>query len=147
MPIEGSLPVEITVPSHPQYMTILRHSVFSMCTFAGFDAAESKKVVLAVDEAVTNVIKYAYEMDCSQEIRVSLEAHEGSLEIRIRDHGKPVDTASLKSRDLEDIRPGGLGIHFIRSIMTEVCYRPIPTGGTELTLVKKREAALPAKES
>ncbi|MBI3098360.1 MAG: ATP-binding protein [Planctomycetes bacterium] len=146
MPIEGSRPVEITVPSHPQYMTILRHSVFSMCTFAGFEASEAKKIVLAVDEAVTNVIKYAYEMDCTQEIQVSLAAHEDGLEIKIRDRGKPVDGATLKSRDLTEVRPGGLGIHFIRSIMTDVCYKPIPTGGTELTLLKKR-AAIPAKES
>ena len=58
------------------------------------------------------------------------------LEIAIRDYGRQVPLESICSRDLDDIRPGGLGVHIIKSVMHEACYAHAEGGGTRLTMRK-----------
>jgi serine/threonine-protein kinase RsbW len=58
------------------------------------------------------------------------------MEIKIRDFGKKVDPRKIKSRPLNEIRPGGLGVFFIKRIMDEVVYDTSHRVGTELKLVK-----------
>jgi anti-sigma regulatory factor (Ser/Thr protein kinase) len=54
----------------------------------------------------------------------------------VRDYGRAVDPATIRGRDLSEVRPGGLGVHIIRSIMDEVCYEPAAGGGTRLNMLK-----------
>jgi anti-sigma regulatory factor (Ser/Thr protein kinase) len=72
-----------------------------------------------------------------QKIEVHLGIHEGRLDVMLRDWGRKVDPASIQPRDLADIRPGGLGVHFIREIMDDAVYDPTPATGTELRMTKK----------
>ena len=46
------------------------------------------------------------------------------LVILLRDFADPVDAAEIEPRDLDDVRPGGLGVHFMREIMDEISYLP-----------------------
>ena len=59
------------------------------------------------------------------------------ITICVRDYGKEVHPSQIKSRDLNDIRPGGLGVHIISECMDEVSYSPADGGGTVLTMRKK----------
>jgi anti-sigma regulatory factor (Ser/Thr protein kinase) len=59
------------------------------------------------------------------------------LDVTLRDWGRKVDPASIQPRELSDIRPGGLGVHFIREIMDEAVYDPTPETGTELRMTKR----------
>jgi len=68
------------------------------------------------------------------------------LEIRIRDFGSGTDPVHFKPRELADVRPGGLGIHFIRSAMDRVEYETPPDGGTLLTMIKLRQPKEGGKE-
>ena len=54
----------------------------------------------------------------------------------LRDYGKVVDPAEICSRDLEDVRPGGLGVHIIKECMDSMEYCPAEGGGTVLILTK-----------
>ena len=56
----------------------------------------------------------------------------------IRDHGRSVDPSSIKSRDLDDVRPGGLGVHIMRSVMDRVEYRKRGLTGMELSMTKRK---------
>jgi anti-sigma regulatory factor (Ser/Thr protein kinase) len=62
------------------------------------------------------------------------------LVVALRDYGKPCDPAKIQPRPLHEIRPGGLGTHFIRTVMDEVKYT-CKDPGTELIMVKKRTAS------
>ena len=64
------------------------------------------------------------------------------LEIVILDRGKSIDPAAICGRDLADIRPGGLGVHIIRSVMDKVQYRRRSGGGMLLRMVKYAAAQL-----
>jgi len=107
-------------------------------------AALIPKVELAVDEAVTNVIKHAY-AGGKGEIHLTCTREGDTFVVTIQDKGKPFDPHSVTPPDLEaDIdsrRIGGLGIFFMKKFMDEVSYRFDPSEGNVLTLKKK---ALPA---
>lgn len=70
-----------------------------------------------------------------------------ALRIVLEDEAEQVDPATIKSRDLEEVRPGGLGVHIIKSVMDEVKYeRREGVGGLggvgmRLTMIKNRTGA------
>ena len=102
------------------------------------DEAFVKDVVLVVDEACQNVIRHAYKDVDDGEMALSLRREDDSLIILLRDFAKTVDPATIAPRDLEGIRPGGLGTHFINEVMDEVTFLPPPGGyGNLLQLVKR----------
>ncbi len=113
-----------------------------MGQLCGLAEKDIDSVVLATEEAMTNVIRHGYGGPCGKPIEVRMENvvpqgdQKGKLEIIIRDFGKQVDPDCIKSRDLDDVKPGGLGVHLIKSIMDEVEYRRHEEGGMELRMSK-----------
>ena len=99
-----------------------------------FTKVDEFNVVLVIDESIQNVIRYAYEMDKTKKIIFNIKKENEDLIVKIRDFGKQVDISKIKPRDLDNVRPGGLGVHFIKSICKDVHYVHRPDGGTELTL-------------
>ena len=87
---------------------------------AGFPDLERGRIVLAADEAVTNIIRHTYQGAPDKPIILSAEIADGHLHLRLRDYGPPVDPDKLKGRELEDIKPGGLGLHLLQSVFTVV---------------------------
>lgn len=128
--------ISLTVPSKPKFLSVIRRVVGACAGDLRFSDEDARRLVLAVDEACSNVIKYAYEGDETKRIVVELLSSADGLKIRIRDFGKKPDVEKITPRALDDIRPGGLGTHFIRSVMDEVSYDVSPKVGTVLTLIK-----------
>jgi anti-sigma regulatory factor (Ser/Thr protein kinase) len=58
------------------------------------------------------------------------------LECDVRDFGRQVDPSTIRSRSLDEVRPGGLGVHIIRSVMDEVEYSRAEGGGMRLRMLK-----------
>ncbi|MEW6535248.1 MAG: ATP-binding protein [Candidatus Auribacterota bacterium] len=128
--------ITISVASNPRFLTLIRCMVFNTALLLKFSEKISREIMLAVDEAITNVIKHSYNQCYEKEIIVSLHLKNDRLEIHIRDYGKKTDPSCIKSRDLNDIKPGGLGVFFIRKIMDHVEYDTSPEEGTLLKLIK-----------
>ena len=128
--------VSLTVPSQSKYLGLIRKVIQQVSQEGGFSEDEGRKLTLAVDEACSNVIKYSYEHDPTKTIVLTLANSDEKLEIRIQDFGKCPDLEAIKPRDLDEVKPGGLGTHFIRSIMDEVTYDTSPGVGCILHLVK-----------
>ena len=97
-------------------------------------------LTLVMEEAVVNVINYAYPKEEHEKIYVSARLHEGSIIMVIADNGKEFDPTLAPEADITlsaEERPiGGLGIFLIRNIMNEVKYERIE-GRNILTLEKK----------
>lgn len=130
--------VTLTVPSHPKYLYVIRSALYPLVVDAGFSKKEAGKIILAVDEACSNVIKYAYEGDHSQTITVKVTTEDGRCTIMIEDFGKQVDASRIAPRDLADVRPGGLGTHFMGTVFDRVQYDTSRERGTLLTLEKSK---------
>ena len=95
---------------------------------------------LVIEEAVVNVINYAYPKEEHQSIYLSANLHNGSIVFVLTDTGKEFDPTQAPEADITlsaEERPiGGLGIFLIRQIMNEVKYQRID-GKNVLTLEKK----------
>jgi len=106
----------------------------------GVDPQVVSDVVLAVDEAVTNVIVHGYRGRPGT-IQVEVDREATDVVVRLHDHAPPFDPTGAPppdlARPLEERPPGGLGIYLMRQTMDEVAYRLTPEGGNELILKKR----------
>ncbi len=132
--------VELTVPSHPKFLYIVRNVMYPLAVNAGFSKKEARKIVLAVDEACSNIIKYAYAGDATKTISITVTNEADLISVRLIDLGRKVDTAKIAPRDLDTVRPGGLGTHFMGAVFDTIEYGTDQDQGTVLTLLKKKKA-------
>jgi anti-sigma regulatory factor (Ser/Thr protein kinase) len=128
--------VEVALPSHPKYLPLVRALVEHGAALAGFDADDCGRIVLAVTEGVTNVIRHGYQGDTARPIGLRLETPAGLFRLEIRDRGRFVDPSEIRSRPLGEVRPGGLGVHLMQATMDTVSWERNEHGGTTLTLAK-----------
>ena len=113
----------------------VRHAAGKFLEEIGVEECAAALLVLALDEACTNIIRYAYEHKKGP-VHLKMEHLRDRLRFTLRDYGKSCDPKHIRSRDLADIRPGGVGVHIIQQAFDVVTYEPCPHG-TKLTLEKK----------
>ncbi|HEY0256272.1 MAG TPA: SpoIIE family protein phosphatase [Candidatus Methylacidiphilales bacterium] len=105
-----------------------RQFIESWALSAGYSDLERGCIVLAADEAVTNVIRHTYRSEPDKPIILSAGITDGHLHLRLRDYGPPVEAVALKGRELEDLKPGGLGLHLLKSVFTTVEHIKLSDG-------------------
>ena len=150
----SSLLLRMELRSNPETLGVVRNALEQLARTLGFPETECRAVVLAVDEALTNIIRHAYQGKAEQPIEVSFRriqaardgARRPALEIVLEDRGFTVQRGKLYGRELEDVRPGGLGLHFIKESMDTVEFRR-RSGRNQLRLVKWLYAPKPAEGS
>lgn len=126
----------ITIPSHPQYLSVVRAVTGRMGELYGMTDAVIEDVKLAVDEACSNVIKHAYKGDTEQKIVVKYRVTKKSFEVLIEDNGIKTDPQFMKGRSLDDVKPGGLGIHFIKRTFDVFALDEKKKNGNRLRLIR-----------
>lgn len=99
------------------------------------DEFEAGRIVLAIDEACTNIIRHAHGGE-AKPVRLAMERRADRLVFVLIDQGGPCDPELIRGRVLREVRPGGLGVHIIREVFDLVDYSPMETG-TRLTLEKR----------
>ncbi|MDX2199926.1 MAG: ATP-binding protein [Phycisphaerae bacterium] len=132
---------QIDLPSNPERLPAFREELRAWLVHQPWDEHQLCDIILAVDEALTNVIRHGYKNQSDQPIYFTAMALNGDgeppgIEIRIRDYGQQVDLSKIAGRDLGDIRPGGLGVHLIRAMMSSADYFHAPGGGLLLIMRK-----------
>jgi len=149
MPVPSPEPhLKLQMLSQPRLLAAARAMVHNFAQRLGFPDGQCAQISLAVDEALCNIINHGYERRGDGHIWVNLwaldgdaacdgEAREPGLRVIIEDRARQVDPAKIKSRDLADIRPGGLGVHIIREVMDDVRYEHRDGGGMRLTMSKR----------
>ena len=130
----------IVLPNDTQEVPRLNAFVEEVCQTVGFDDMVTMEIKLAVEEAVVNVMTYAYAPGQSGDVTIEAALNNVRMKFTIIDSGKPFDptvqaevdtTLSAKQRNI-----GGLGIHIIRQNMDSINYERID-GHNVLTLRKK----------
>jgi serine/threonine-protein kinase RsbW len=128
--LSGDLLLKLELDSNPNVLCVVRGAVERLAEVVGFAAPECRSIVRAVDEALTNVIRHCYcgrpdqpiELEFRRIYRASASGPEQGLEVLVCDHGSAVDQSTLCGRSLDEVRPGGLGLHFIQEAMDGVAY-------------------------
>jgi anti-sigma regulatory factor (Ser/Thr protein kinase) len=141
--LSRGLLLRLELPSDPGLLCAVRGAVERLTESFGFSAEDCRAVTRAVDEALTNIIRHAYSGKPDRPIEmffrsvhrhVDHRATEG-LEILLCDRGPAIKPDQLCMRALEEVRPGGLGLHFIQQSMDIVEYKRAK-GTNRLRLVK-----------
>ena len=135
-PVEGVI-AALTMPARADSLKLVRRAVDSAAASCGFSKEQCQDLVLAVDEACQNVVRHAYGDQAEGDMAIELKREKGAFVILLRDFAPPVDIDKIKPRDLDDVRPGGLGVHFIREVMDDVEHLPPPDGQGNLLRLKK----------
>lgn len=126
---------ELTASS--EVLSPFRKELRQILNGAGWEKKTTEEILLAVDEALTNIIRHAYQ-GRSGKMTVSVLASDDRIEIVLEDQGKKFDPTQVPSPELPRHRPGGLGIHFIRTIMDQMIYDDQNLTGNRLHLIKHK---------
>ncbi len=138
--LEVRLKRTLKLPNDVNAIPQLSNFVESIAEELNFDDAVTMQLNLAMEEAIVNVMKYAYPAGTPGEIDIEAQANDVRLKFVISDSGIPFDPTAQKEVDtslpVEDRPIGGLGIHLVRHLMDSINYERIE-GKNVLTLRKK----------
>jgi anti-sigma regulatory factor (Ser/Thr protein kinase) len=127
----------ITIPSNPKFLSVIRAVTVTMAEMYGMADKVIEDIKLAVDEACSNVIKHAYRGDTEQRIVVKFVLRRG-FEVVIEDSGIKARPELIEGRSLDEVRPGGLGIHLIRRAFDVFAFDERKKEGNRLRLIRHR---------
>ena len=139
--------VRLEIASRPELLASVRSMVVSFGERAGLDDIASGHLALAVDEALANVIRHGYRSRADGRIWMTLSAldhPEPRIRIEIEDEGDQIDPEEIRPRALEDVRPGGLGVHIIREVTDHCEFSRRP--GTGMSLVMEKNIPAPSND-
>ncbi len=127
----------------PACLRTVREKVRAVVQGCGFGDGVASELVLAVNEACMNIMQHAYKGDCSGEIILEIHNNGRELEFCLKDFAAPVDSQSIRPRELNELRPGGLGTHFIRAIMDDCVYGHLDDAAGNYVRMTKRLGPAP----
>jgi anti-sigma regulatory factor (Ser/Thr protein kinase) len=104
---------------------------------AGWEKKTTEEILLTVDEALTNIIRHAYQGKPGK-MTVTVGTSDDKVEVVLEDWGKKFDPTQVPPPELPRQKPGGLGIHFIRTIMDQMIYDDQFAEGNRLRLIKRK---------
>ncbi len=130
--------IDLHFPSKASMLKLVRQTTLNVASQCGCTDRIAQDVVIAVDEACQNIIRHAYGGN-EGDVILSIRQEKDDIVLKLRDFAATVDREKIKPRALDDIRPGGLGTHFINEVMDRVNYLPPPEGeaGNILRMVKR----------
>ena len=133
----------MTVPSDTRYLIQVRKMLKDILIKTDFSEKEKNQIILAVDEATTNIMEHAVDNNIVTDIQIEIivRADSTKCEIILKDSGKEFDPTNVDSEiNIEDhVKKGkkhGLGIFLIRQIMDELQYTYRNREKNELRMVK-----------
>ncbi|PKL82806.1 MAG: ATP-binding protein [Ignavibacteriae bacterium HGW-Ignavibacteriae-3] len=131
---------KLLVKSTTDNLALIREFTRSSAAECGFTEETIGKIILAVDEACTNIIKHAYKYSPEGNIFLTIKFEEGKFFISITDEGVHFDPSSIPEPDLvkyyKQKRAGGLGMFLIKKLMDEVNYSTLSGNKNQVVLVK-----------
>lgn len=130
----------LVVQSRTNNLSTIRDFVYAAALDVGFSTDVIDNIILAVDEACTNIIKHAYKSYPEGEITIKLKHKDKKFTVVIIDHGAPFNPESIPDPDLQKYyrqhRVGGLGMYLMKSLMDEVKYVSVPGKYNQVLLSK-----------
>jgi len=142
MLIEGPPAGPRTVLEHcfcarPEQLADMRHRLAAALQQVGVGASQRQELVLALDEAASNIIRHAYGGPCDEQVELRLQHDGGELLFELVDHAPCATPDCMRPRDLDETRPGGLGINIIDALMDDWELQPLQGGGNRLGMRKR----------
>ncbi|UCH66047.1 MAG: ATP-binding protein [Ignavibacterium sp.] len=132
---------ELTVKSRTENLSLIRDFISDKASATGISNEEVENIMLAVDEACTNIIKHAYKSYPDGEIIIKVDYNRDKLLITIIDYGNTFDPLVVPDPDLQKYyrngKVGGLGMYLMKSLMDDVKYTTVPGKYNQVLLSKR----------
>jgi anti-sigma regulatory factor (Ser/Thr protein kinase) len=129
--------LSLAVANRAEEVPKLVSAVESFGASAGLPDELLFRLMLALDEVVTNIVRHAFDDDRAHEIAIAITVDAGVVTVIVEDEGRPFDPNTVPPADVHAPlahRPiGGLGVHLVRSVAQHMTYRRAE-GRNELTL-------------
>ena len=143
MPPRQPIMMQIKVfPGRFESLPAIGDFVIESAQAAGLDDSAVYAVQLAVDEAATNVIEHAYRGMEPGDLECGCEILPNGIKIILSDHGRPFDPDQVPEPEtnapLEDVKPRGLGLFFMRKMMDEMRFEFSESNGNRLIMIKRK---------
>jgi serine/threonine-protein kinase RsbW len=131
---------KLEINSRTENLAEIREFINSAAAESGFSKEVIDNIILAVDEACTNIIKHAYKYFPDGKIILSLKTDKKTFTIDIIDYGKSFEPGLVPNPDLQkyfnEKRVGGLGMYLMKTLMDEVKYTSVPGKFNQVSLTK-----------
>jgi len=136
---------ELQVKSKTENLSLIRDFVSSKATAAKFSRKDTENIMLAVDEACTNIIKHAYKSDPNGKINIRIEYNSDKFTVTIEDYGRSFNPEDVPVPDLpryhDEKRVGGLGIYLMKTLMDDIKYISVPGKYNRVILSKNKNVS------
>ena len=125
---QRQLLLRLQLLSNPVVLCGVRGVVSPIASALGFGEEDCRSITLAVDEALTNVIRHAYGGKLDRPIAIQFNKLKGAdgespgLEIVLSDRGPKPEPDAFEEKPAGELRSGGLGLHFMRQSMDTVVH-------------------------
>ncbi len=130
--------LELRFNSDPKKLRMVRERVQEIAEEFGCSKKLISDLVIAINEACMNIMQHAYKGEKSGEILLEMQKDSGEVQVLLTDYAEPIDPKGIQPRDLEDVKPGGLGTYFIQEIMDDCTYGHLDNqAGNYLKMRKK----------
>lgn len=131
---------ELKVKSRTDNLSVIRDFIRNSAKDAGIAPEDADNIILAVDEACTNIIKHAYKSVPDGEIIIRIEYNNRKFKVTIIDFGNSFEPEKVPSPDLKkyyrEHKVGGLGMYLMKKLMDDVKYKSIPGKYNQVLLSK-----------
>lgn len=114
--------VEVSIPGDPRWLQLVRLVVEQCCQEFDVEQSVMLDIKLAVDEAVSNVIRHAYGGNAERPVHIALRLVASGVETEICDDGSEFDPFAQELPPPDELRSGGRGIFLMRAVMDEWEY-------------------------
>lgn len=131
--------IKLSIPAISKYVSVVRLTASGLAAKIGFSSDDIEDIKVAVSEACNNSVQYAYpEKKDDNQVDICFTPDNKELTIEITDNGIGFDINNPPKRDItdDDIHMG-LGLEFIKKLMTTAKVDSSPGKGTKITMTKR----------
>lgn len=136
-------PLSLTLPSDLALLPVVRSFVEMVCCVGGLDRRTADAIILATNEAASNVIRHAHRGRPEMMVTVQCTLLDDGVEVCLIDQGEPFDIDGVPYLDPAELRCGGRGVFLMRALVDELICGRHERGGNTLRMVKRSGARSP----
>jgi serine/threonine-protein kinase RsbW len=129
-------PLTLILPNDLRLLSVARAFIESVCRATRLEADITEAVVLALHEAISNVIRHAHRDRPDAQLQINCYLSPECVEIQLLDEGEPFDLTAVPNLDPAELRIGGRGVYLMRALMDELTCQPRGDHGNILRMVK-----------
>lgn len=139
--LEEDISIRLTVTSRLENIFLIGLSIRAICSHLGFNAQETYQLELSLVEAVTNIIKHAYNFEPGKLVELSIYLQTDKIMFELCDTGRPMENFAEPSLDFDTVDPeslaeGGMGRSIMFAYLDEVVYKRVDDRN-HLTMTKR----------